>query len=119
MIHRNKNYSNQDPDCQNGDHFIDCNLSQLMPNTNICTGKTGLRFSNCYMQNAIVPGDSQLFDCNNIQRDKCYWIRLVDGQNLDGLPVEPENCRHVIDSDEVTVDGVVVSRTYTREEIVL
>ena len=64
MIHRRKNYSKQDPTCDNGDMFEGCNLTQATPNTAICIGKTGLVFESCNLVNCIVPADAVVRDCN-------------------------------------------------------
>ncbi len=58
MIHRDANFSRQDPDCDSGDTFIGCNLAQATPHTSICSGARGLRFVNCNLTNCDVPDDA-------------------------------------------------------------
>ena len=113
MIHRKENWSFQQPVLNNGDVVDQCNCSQKVAHTAIGAGKTGLKFIDSNLVNCDVPGDAQVIECNHAQIDFCYWLN----PEMD-LPVEPENCRHVIDTDTVTIDGETQT-SYEREDIVL
>lgn len=58
-IIKNKNFARKQPECQDGDTFRDCNLSQEKANTEICKGKKGLRFINCNLHNCKLPADAK------------------------------------------------------------
>jgi len=66
-LHRNHNFSRQDPDCSDGDVFEDCNLAQEVPGTKICQGTKRLVFRGCNLVRAIVPPDSIIEGCNTTQ----------------------------------------------------
>ena len=108
MIYKNLNMTYLDPAefCHNNDVFIGCNISQLLINTKICEGFTGLTFTDCQLWQASVPADAIIVDCagyqpdrTQVQWDNCYW----ENPNLP-LPKEPEECRHVTGS--LNIDGV-------------
>lgn len=113
-IHKNRNFSFQDPNCENEDIFERCNLSQLQPNTLICLNKTGLTFRNCNLVNCIVPGDTVVERCNTTQVSRCKHLH----PEWTNLPDEDENCPHVVDIDEILVDGVLVDTVYHRKDTV-
>jgi len=113
MKHKKQNWSFEQPPLNDGDTAIECNCSQKFAHTAIGAGKTGLKFVECNLVNCDVPGDATLIECNNAQIDFCYWLNPEMG-----LPVEVENCRHVVDTDTITIDGE--SQTiYERENTVL
>lgn len=112
MIYSNKNFSlGKLPAFQNGDEIISCNLMQALPHTLIGNGKIGLKFHDCNMVNCDVPPDAIVTESNCFQADFCYHLHPEFN-----LPVEPENCRHVIDIDVVKIDGAIVDTTYQRED---
>jgi len=109
MEHRLNNYRHGLPECSDGDTFTECNLSQLN-DREIATGKTGLIFSECNLTNCIVPDGSTVLSSNRAKIDFCYWLHPEWV-----LPVEPEDCRHVIETDILTVDGQSITE-YIRED---
>ena len=66
-LHRNHNFSRQDPDCSDGDVFEDCNLAQAVPGTVLFAGRKRLMFRRCNLARAVVPIDSVIDDCNTTQ----------------------------------------------------
>jgi hypothetical protein len=115
VVHKSKNWSHKEPEnVSNGDTIEQCNLSQILPNTSICSGITGLTFRNCNLTNCSIPEDAIVEDCNITQIDRCYHLH----SELD-LAVEVDSCRHVTEVEEVYVDSVLVETIYTREDIVL
>ncbi len=100
MEFKNINYKRALPECENGDSFISCNISQLVLR-DICAGKTGLTFTDCNLVNCNLPGDSEVVNCNTAKTDYCAWIHPFFG-----LETEPEVCRHVIPElvEEIQVD---------------
>ena len=109
-----KNYSQgriSDCPAQNGDTFERTNFSQANPNTEILSGITGLTFKNCNLVNCTVPPDATIIQCNVAQVSRCYHLHPDWG-----LDPEVENCPHVVEVDEVIIDGVVVDTTYHRKD---
>lgn len=93
----------------NGETFEDCNLMQKAPNTAICSGVTGLTFRRCNLANCVLPGDATIDDCGKVgvHKSRCSHIHPDWG-----LTACADNCSHVIDTDEVWVDGVLVETIY-------
>lgn len=114
MICRDRNFSFTDPACQDGDTFERCNLSQLQPHMAICAGRTGLTFRECNLVNCDVPVGSVVESCNTCQVSRCAWLHPVWQ-----LPAEADDCPHVVERNEVVVDGVTVAVDYVREDTVL
>ena len=112
MIYNRKNFSlNPNPsEIESGDTFYHCNWSQHTPNTAICIGKTGLTFEGCMLTNCNVPQDAELIDCKEIQISRCSNLHPEFVER--GLTECVENCSHVIDTDTVEIDGVVVDTIY-------
>lgn len=117
MTHAHKNFSFKDPECSDGDVFEFCNLSQLVPHTAICAGRTGLTFRSCNLCNCAVPAESVVEDCMTAQVSRCSHLnpQLVER----GLPECDVNCVHVESVDEIVVDGVVVETIYHRKDVVV
>ena len=113
MVHRKQNWSFEQPSLNNGDVVDQCNCSQKYPHTAIGTGRVGLTFIESNLVNCSVPADSDRVDGNCSQIDFCYWLHPEIG-----LPVEPENCRHVVEIDTIEVDGETQT-IYEREDTVL
>jgi hypothetical protein len=97
----------------NGDTVVDANLSQLMPNTTILAGFSGLTFVKCNLTNCTVPGDSVIDQCNETQIDRCYHLHPDWG-----LDVEVNNCAHVVKIDTITIDGNLISTEYHRKDTI-
>lgn len=102
-------------DIDNGEIIEKCNLTQFVPHTEILSGKTGLTFRDCNLINCDVPGDSIIERSNNTQISFCYNLH-PEGYGLDP---EPENCPHVVDTDELIVDSVIIDTIYTYKDTIL
>ena len=99
-----------------GDEFIYCNLVQ----NRIHGDEIGLwgmpvllPIINCTACNIIntwpAPG-SNIVGGNRGQRDVCYHVAFrEDGGAYRGLPIEDENCIHVVETDTITIDGNVIT----------
>jgi len=115
-IHKSKNFSHKDPativNVQNNDSFERCNISQLIPNTVICNGKTGLTFTSCNLVNCSVPIDSIKEHCNTTQVSRCKHLH----PEWTALPDEVENCSHVVNIDTLEPGSIVI---YSRKDTVL
>lgn len=105
------------PTVENGHTFVGDNFTQLFPNTKIFDGVTGLTFKRCTLVNCIVPADAKLIECLQVQKEFC--ANLYPQWVAKGLPSEPENCRHVVDTDVITIDGVVIDTVYHYEDTIL
>lgn len=110
MHWENKNFKHALPECENGDTFDNCNLSQFQ-DREIASGKTGLIFINCNLTNCISPPDSIVDpSCNISKINFCYWLHPEWP-----LPVEVDNCRHVIGTNVIeTDDGTITD--YVRKD---
>jgi len=116
MIHNKKNYAFRDPECDNGDVFEYCNLTQLVPNTVLCEGTTALVFRNCNLCNCLLPSDAKVEHCNTTQVSRCSHLHLE--WIARGLTECVEDCVHVTEVETVEVGGVVIDTIYTREDAV-
>jgi len=117
MLYRLKQYSFTDPDCSDGDTFEQCNLSQLVPGTEICEGKIGLTFRQCNLVNCLVPVGSIIERCNTTQVSRCSHLHPEWVER--GLAECAVDCSHVIEVETVEVAGVPSDMIYTREDEVL
>lgn len=95
------------PIVENGHIFTGDNFIQQYPNTEIFTGITGLKFVNCNLTNCTLPGDAITDGSHPKQRSFCSHVHPRWG-----LTECIENCGHVVDIDEVIIDGVAVDTTY-------
>jgi hypothetical protein len=117
MIHKNRNLSNTalarylgEVTVSNGDTFENCNLSRWGQET-LFTGITGLTFKNCNLMNCTVPGDAVIEDCLQIQKSIC--TNILDKKGIThSLPPCAVNCSHVVDTDTVTIDSVLIFTEY-------
>jgi hypothetical protein len=91
-VFRNMNFAFCDPICEKGDEFIDCNLSQQLPNTFICESISGLTFRNCNLTNCTIPVDAVKDECNHRHVEFCKHIVPM----FKALPDEPDECAHVV-----------------------
>jgi hypothetical protein len=91
-------------DPQPGDVFVNCNFTQVLPHTKIPDSYTGLTFLRCNMINIDPPADAVLVDSRN---DHISYCSNLHPDRL-GLPQCEENCSHVIDVDELQLDGEVI-----------
>jgi len=105
-----KNFSNRSlAFVQAGDSFQLCNLAQrkkqFLP---VITA------DRCNLLNCEPAQGSTVIECNTGQVDLCCWLHPTYG-----LPVEPEDCRHVVSRNDVKKGGVVEITEYIREDTTL
>jgi len=111
---KDKNYAFKSVTVTPGEAFENCNFIQAKSETDLFSGTEGLEFYRCNLTNVKLPPDAKKVGCLHIQKDLCYWIH-----GGAGLPEEPENCRHVTQTDEMIIDGVVAAYEYEREDTLL
>lgn len=92
---------------QPGDIFEHVNFSQLVPHTSILSGISNLTFIQCNLVNCDLPGDAIINGGNSTQISRCS--HLHPKWNMDQCV---ENCQHVVDTDEIIIDSVVVDTIY-------
>lgn len=98
------------PSVENGHIFKGDNFLQLLPHTPILVGVTGLKFTNCNLTNCDIPPDAVTEGC---QPRHILWCSNLHPNWIEyGLTPCTENCSHVIEVDEVTVDGVSLGKVY-------
>jgi hypothetical protein len=102
----------------NGDIVEDCNLSQAVPGTQVCENFGQLTFRRCNLTNCAVPADSVIEDCNTFQVSKCSHLHpgLLEKGFIEECPAE---CDHVVDTEEVRIDGELVAIIYHRKDKVV
>lgn len=118
MIHKRKNFRLLPPEgISSDDIFEDCNLMQKYPHTLICPGISGLIFRQCNLSNCNLPVDAKINDCGQVHRHKSRCSNLHPEWNLS--PLCPIDCSHVVDKDEIIIDGktVVVNYFYQDREV--
>ena len=109
----NKNFRMQPPESiENDTVFIDCNIIQPIPHTAICSGITGLTFRRCNLTNCDVPGDAVIDDCGGVGRHKSRCTNLNPDYLNFGVDACEDDCVHVIDTDEVWIDGELIDTIY-------
>lgn len=96
-----------------GHTFTGDNFMQLRPYTKILDGVSGLKFVKCNLINCDLPPDAVFEGCRPHHMEFCTNLmpKLVDR----GLTACAENCVHVISTDKITVDGVVLDTVYHYE----
>lgn len=99
------------PDIENGHTFTGDNFLQLEPHTAIFEGKTGLTFVSCNLTNCDPPADSTYVGCKPKHGEFCSnlhpkWVERF------GLTACAADCEHVVDTDTVTIDSIVVDTIY-------
>lgn len=99
--------NNSLPDVPNGYIFVGDNFLQRNPNTVIFAGKTGLKFVNCNLINCDLPLDAIVEGTIVKQRSFCSHVHTRWG-----LDECAEECEHVVDTDKVVIDGIVVDIIY-------
>ena len=102
------------PTANNGDTFEGYNFMQKSPHTAIFAGVTGLTFRKCNLTNCDVPVDAVIEGGLRFHKSLC--ANIYPDWVAKGLPAEAVNCVHVVDTDTVTIDGVVVDETYHYED---
>lgn len=107
---RNLAWSDLSADVSERDVVRGCNCAQKQPSTAIPDAE----YIECNLLNCDVSGLAVApVDCLTVQKSLCYWLH----PKLD-LPVEPEDCPHVVNSYEADVDGHAAV-TYEREDTTL
>ncbi len=96
------------PNIQNGHVFTGDNFIQKEPDTPIFVGISGLKFVNCNLTNCILPVDATTEGSHPKKRSFCSHVH-----QRWGLPECPENCEHVVDTDEIIIDGFVIDTIYS------
>lgn len=96
------------PKIQNGHVFTGDNFIQKEPNTEILAGYTGLKFINCNLTNCKLPEDAITEGTNPKQRSFCSHVH-----ERWGLDECVEECEHVVDVDEIYIDGLLVDKIYS------
>ena len=92
---------------QPGDEFEMCNFSQPIEHTKIPDTCAGLTFRSCNMRNVDPPKDAVLIDSPNSQWSRCSHVH----PNWD-IPQCVKSCNHVIDTDEIWLDGGSIEKIY-------
>ena len=95
------------PNIKDGHVFTGDNFIQKDPHTSIFTGKAGLKFINCNLTNCKLPEDSTTEGSHPKQRSFCSHVHPRWE-----LTECIENCEHVIDTDEIIIDGIVIDTIY-------
>lgn len=110
------NYAFKNPDLPDGSVIDSGNFCQAVPNTEIMVGKSltinGGNFTNVKKQPEWTVNGG-----NFTQVNRCGHLhqRLVD-KGL--IPVCVENCSHVVDTDEIEIDGVIVATVYHHKDLI-
>ena len=89
-----------------GDVVDGCNFTQPVPWTPIAVGLSGLTFRNCNLVNCSPPADSVVESCNRVQISR----------HTEACPVD---CEHLVSSEDIIVDGVVVDTLRQYEDKVV
>lgn len=117
MIYQKKNYSRgklSNLSVSNGDTFIECNFSQLVAGTEIANSYTGLTFEKCNLMNCEVPGDAVVERCLTVEKSCCSHLHPGVG-----LTTCSDNCSHVVDTDEIWIDGVLIDTVYYYKDTII
>jgi len=117
MIHKRGNYSFKQPPFQEGDTITGGNYQQLIPNTEICADIENLTISggnwiNCKKKPTwIITGGNwaKISRCSNLHPE---WIQF-------GLDECSTTCSHLIDTDEIWIDGELVDTIYHYEDTII
>ena len=95
------------PDVLDGHVFTGDNFIQKVPNTQILVGKNKLKFINCNLTNCKLPADAIVEGTFVVQKSFCSHIHPRWG-----LAECVENCEHVVDIDEIVIDGIIIDIVY-------
>lgn len=119
MIYENRNFSRDKINTISpspGDIFRRCNLSQINQNTIIFAGIENLHFEYCNMVNCVKPANSTIIGGLFVQIDFCGNLHPKMAPLLSNPCLE--NCRHVINTDEIQINGITIETIYYYEDIV-
>ena len=95
------------PDVEDGHVFERYNFCQAVPHTKIFEGKKGLVFRNCNLTNCDVPEDA-VVEGTVRSKHRSFCSHEHPRWVAKGLPECSETCEHLVDTDELKVDGVTV-----------
>lgn len=98
------------PDVPENKTFTESNFYQLLPETEIFAGITGLTFIRCNLTNCKIPVDAIKEGCRHVQYNLCTNLRpdLIDR----GLTACVTECSHMTDKEEIWIDSVLVDTLY-------
>lgn len=105
------------PESKSGEVFENLNFTQMLPNTEIFTGVTGLVFKNCNLTNCKLPDDAKAESCLRVQIEFCS--NLHPKWTDKGLSACGINCSHVVNIDEIRIDGALIDTIYDYEDKVV
>jgi len=108
---------NELPKAETGQVFEMLNFMQAVPNTEIFQGVEGLVFKKCNLVNCKLPEDAKVEDCLHIQKSFCSHVHPKWVEK--GLPECSDNCEHLTDTDEITVDGELIDTVSHYEDKLL
>ena len=106
------NYSFTDPaeHFQNGDVIESGNFSQLVPNTEIMASLTltinGGNFTNVKKQAGWTVNGGNWTQTSRCSHEHPEWIAI-------GLAACATECSHMLNKDEIRIDGVLIETVYT------
>lgn len=106
------------PSVENGHTFKGDNFCQLAPHTPILVGVTGLKFIKCNLTNCDIPVDAVTQGCQPQHVSFCSWEHpsWIDK----GLPVCIPSCTHLVSTDTISIDSVVVDTVnYYQDKVVI
>ena len=92
------------------------NFTQGAPHTAIYAGQTGLTFRNCNLTNCLIPDGSIVEGSaypKNVSRCSHVHPKLLQYGYISECA---ENCEHLVDTQQVTIDSVVVDTTRYYED---
>jgi len=107
------------PTVKDGHVFEHANFTQMKPHTKIFVGVKGLVFRDCNLLNCDVPEDAIVEDCMLGHVSYCGHEHpdWVERGKLEACPVD---CQHVVDADEIIIDGILLDRiTHYRDKVIL
>ena len=116
MAQHTGNYAFKQPWFDVGDVVQGANLEQITPGTALtgCAGKA-ITFLGYRMVNVEIDPAWTVEHCRTDQVSRCShehpeWVEM-------GLLAEcVENCPHVVDSDEIVIDGELIATNYFYED---
>lgn len=117
MIYKAGNYSHNKINLlipADGDVYTNVNFSQTIPHTKILEGIKGLTFHQCNLINCDTPIDATINGGNRVQVSRCSHLH----PNWD-IPQCKEECSHIINKDEITIDGVLIDTIYHYKDTIV
>lgn len=95
--------------------FERCNFSRHILGS-LLTGIKGIIYKDCNLSNCIIESDSKIEGKRyGVNKSKCKHLH----PEITELANEVENCEHVIDSDEIYVDGILADTIYYYEDTII